>query len=271
MKNLVLTAACGIDPNLIEFFLRSLRKFFDGEVHFLVGKKDNKIKDLLKVYDAKYTEINVHKFDIQIKRYYYYLNILNKNNFKNILICDSRDIYFQSDPFDFNYEGEINFFLEGKKIKNCEYNSNWFLKAYGQEKFNKIRENIICCSGTTIGTHKGMRKYLDLMIKNSQKNKYKKRLKYLVTFRRDKNGRGVDQAYANYIAHNNLVENSQLYENETGPVATVYHLKKIKFNENSELTNSLSQPYAIVHQYDKRWEEFSEKVNKIKKNLGINF
>ena len=116
-----------------------------------------------------------------------------------------------------------------------------------------------------------MRDYLELMIKNSNEKKYKKRLKYLITFRRDKNGRGVDQAYANYIAHNNLIKNSMLYENETGPVATVYHLEKIKFNEKSELTNLLNQPYTIVHQYDKRWEEFSEKVNKIKKNLGINF
>lgn len=271
MKNLVLSAACGIDPNLIVFFLKSLRKFFNDEIHFLVGKNDNRIKELLKIYDGKYTEINVHKFDVQIKRYYFYSKILEKNYFKNILICDSRDIYFQSNPFDFNYKGEINFFLEGKKIKNCQFNSNWFLKAYGEKEFNKISENIICCSGTTIGTYQGMRDYLELMIKNSNEKKYKKRLKYLITFRRDKNGRGVDQAYANYIAHNNLIKNSMLYENETGPVATVYHLEKIKFNEKSELTNLLNQPYSIVHQYDKRWEEFSEKVNKIKKNLGINF
>ena len=69
------------------------------------------------------------------------------------------------------------------------------------------------------------------MIKNSQEKKYRKRLKYLLTFRRDKDGRGVDQAYANYIAHNNLVKNSILYNNETGPVATVYHLKRINFNK----------------------------------------
>jgi len=271
MNNLVLSAACGIDPNLIEFFLKSLRKFFNGKIHFLIGKNDNKTKELLAAYDGEYTEINVHKFDVQIKRYYFYLKILEENNFKNILICDSRDIYFQSNPFDFNYKGEINFFLEGEKIKNCQFNTNWFLKAYGKQEFNKIGENIICCSGTTIGTHNGMKEYLNLMIKNSQEKKYRKRLKYLLTFRRDKDGRGVDQAYANYIAHNNLVKNSILYNNETGPVATVYHLKRINFNKKSELTNSLNKPYAIVHQYDKRWEEFSEKVNIIKKNLGINF
>ena len=47
------------------------------------------------------------------------------------------------------------------------------------------------------------------------------------------------------------------------------NLKNIKFNKNSELVNSLGEPYAVVHQYDKRWTEFSDKVNLIKKQLGI--
>ena len=49
-----------------------------------------------------------------------------------------------------------------------------FLKAYGKQEFNKIGENIICCSGTTIGTHNGMKEYLNLMIKNSREKNTKK-------------------------------------------------------------------------------------------------
>lgn len=269
MKNLILSAACGLDPNLIEFFLKSLRKYYKDEIYFLVGKKDEKIKEFLKKYDSKYLEIDVHKFDVQIKRYYFYLKILKEFNFNKVLLCDSRDIYFQNNPFDFDYKGEINFFLEDKRIKDCEFNSNWFLKAYGKDKFNKISEKIISCSGTTLGTQNSIKDYLNLMIQNSKKYKYKKKLKYLITFRRDKNGRGVDQAHANYIAHNNLIKNSYLYKNENGPIATVYHLKKIKFNDKSQLINVLNKPYAIVHQYDKRWDEFENIVNNIKKNLGI--
>ena len=269
MKNLVLSTACSIDPNLIKFFLKTLRKYFKDDIHFLVGKSDYKVKGLLNHFNSKYTEINEHKFDVQTKRYHHYLKILEKNNYDKILICDSRDIYFQSDPFQFNYEGEINFFLEGQKIIDCEHNSNWFLKAYGKDLFDRFSQKIICCSGTTLGNYRGMMNYLKLMIKNSQKYKYKKRLKYLITFRRDKAGRGVDQAHANYIAHNNLLDKSQMYENETGPIATVYHLKKIRFNEKSQLINELNKPYAVVHQYDKRWSEFSENIQLIKKNLKI--
>ena len=43
----------------------------------------------------------------------------------------------------------------------------------------------------------------------------------------------------------------------------------IKFNEKSQLLNGLNQPYLIVHQYDKRWSEFSEKVTFLKKDLNI--
>jgi hypothetical protein len=98
---------------------------------------------------------------------------------------------------------------------------------------------------------------------------FKKRLKYLLTFRRDKEGRGCDQAYCNFITYKKYFKDSYLYSNHKGPIATVYYLKKIKFNGESQLINELGKPYLIVHQYDKRWSEFSEKVKLIKKNLKL--
>ena len=268
-KNIVLSAACGLDPSLIEFFLKSLRKFYDEDVCFLIGKNDFKIKKILKLYNCDFFEINVHKFDVQEKRYYFYLQILKEKKYNNILLCDSRDIYFQSNPFNYPYKGSINFFLEDKKIIDCPTNSNWIIKTYGEKVYKTIANNIINCSGTTLGSHDFIKIYLSLMINQASMYKFKKRLKYLLTFRRDKTGRGVDQAHANYIVHNNMIKNSHVYLNETGPIATVYYLKKIKFNEKFELINSLKEPYSIVHQYDKRWSEFKDNVIQFKKNLGI--
>ncbi len=269
MKNLILSAACGLEAAYIEFFLKSLRKYYNQEIFFLIKKEDFKIKKLLKDYNCRFLEINDHKYDIQIKRYNYYLKILEEKDFEKVLICDSRDIYFQSNPFDFNYKGSINYFLEDKKIKDCPHNSNWIIKTYGLKIYNEISDNIINCSGTTLGTKKKMIDYLRLMIEHAIKYKYRKKLKYLFTLRRDKEGRGADQAYANFIVHNKLVENSFLYSNSDGPIATVYYLKKIVFNENSELVNALDKPYSIVHQYDKRWSEFEHCVKDIKKKLNI--
>ena len=266
-KNLILSAACGIDPKSIDFFLKSLRHFYHDEICFLENLKDYELKKTLDLYNCQYLEITDHKFDVQIKRYYHYLNILERKQYKNILLCDSRDIYFQADPFKYEYKGNINFFLESKIIKNCQFNSNWIVKTYGEKIFDEISKNTIVCSGTTLGKYDQIKHYLKLMCDQSKNFKYKKRLRYLLTFRRDKEGRGSDQAYANYISHKNLIENSYFYSNESGPIATVYYLKKINFNKNSQLLNSNNEPYVIVHQYDKRWDEFKDKVEKFKKNF----
>ena len=51
-----------------------------------------------------------------------------------------------------------------------------------------------------------------------------------------------------------------------GPVATVFYLKKINFDKGSKLINSTGNIYSVVHQYDKRWKEFSKHFDKIKKD-----
>lgn len=269
MKNLILSAACGLDSKSIEFFLKSLRKYYKGEICFIINKGDLKIKKFLKIYNCHFVETKTHKFDVQVKRYELYLKFILEKNYNKILVCDSRDIYFQSDPFLFEYKGDINFFLEGKKIKECPFNTNWIKKTYGQKIYESLSDKIINCSGTTIGTYNSMKKYFELIIQHSRKYKYKKKLKYLLTFRRDKGGRGADQAYANYIVHNKLINNSYLYPNDYGPIATVFYLNKISFNQENKLINLSNIPYSIVHQYDKRWDEFKDSVTKIKKNLDI--
>ena len=61
---------------------------------------------------------------------------------------------------------------------------------------------------------------------------------------------------------------THFYSNESGPIATVYYLKKIIFDKNSNLLNKLGVPYKIVHQYDKRWNEFYNVVEKLKKRIN---
>ena len=266
-KNLILSAACGIDPNSLNFFLKTLRNFYNGEVLFLINPNDTELKKKLDFYNCKYLEINDHKFDIQIKRYFHYLNFLKEDNYKRILLCDSRDIYFQADPFDYQFKGSINYFLESKKIGNCQYNSNWIVKTYGKRVLDNLSNKTIICSGTTLGDNYEIIKYLSLMIQQAENFKYRKRLKYFLTFRRDKEGRGSDQAYANYIAHMNLVENSFFYKNEDGPIATVFNLNNLIFNNSNQLVNYLNKPYAVVHQYDKKWDLFKDKINNFIKTL----
>ena len=268
-KNLVLTAAFGFSIQHLELFIKTLRKYYDGDVCFIIGSEDHVIENELKKYNCICIKKKIDKRDIQSKRYEIFLEFLQKNNYNTILCCDSRDIYFQSDPFKFNYKKPINFFLEDEKIKNCSYNSNWIIKTYGKSAFYEVGENIILCSGTVLGSAKKMKEYLTLMKEKISKYKYKKSIKYFLTLRRDPQGRGCDQGHANYLVNQNYIQECGFYQNSSGPVATVYYLRKIIFDEESRLLNDHNVPYSIVHQYDKRWDTFSSVVEKLKKDLNI--
>lgn len=268
-KNLVLAAAINYKFEQIKFFVKSLRKFYNDKIVFLISKKDNELKEKLIEFDCETIITKINKNEIQFRRYSIFFEYLKNKKFENILLCDSRDIYFQSNPFDFSYKGSINFFLEDKKIKDCPYNSNWMLKTYGGNSYKNISENIILCSGTVLGNKEKIMEYLDLITKYVLKYKYKKKFKYLITFRPDPEGRGCDQAHANYLIHNSKIKNFELYSNSKGPVATAFYLKKIIFDKNSFLINEDGKPYKIVHQYDKRWNEFKKSVEKFKSYLNI--
>ena len=88
-----------------------MKKFFSS------WKKRLSDKKFLSDFNCNFIEVNVHKFDIQLKRYFFFLEILKKKEYKNILFCDSRDIFFQSNPFEYNFKGDINFSLRIKKLK----------------------------------------------------------------------------------------------------------------------------------------------------------
>lgn len=269
MKNIVLTAAFGLDLNQVELFIKSLRTYYNQQICLVIGKKDKDLIKKLESYKCDFVVADFHKHEIQSRRYEIFLEFLNKKECDQVLCCDCRDIYFQSDPFNESFKGEINFFLEDKKIGDCTFNSNWIEKTYGKNILNSLANETILCSGTVIANHTKMKEYLKTIIKQIKENKYKKKMKYLLTFRRDKSGRGCDQGHANYIAHKKLINGTYFYKNSTGPIATVFHLKKIKFNNDNYLINDLGKPYSIVHQYDKRWSEFENSVNIIKKKLNI--
>ena len=269
-KNLVLTAAFGFSIPQLELFIKTLRKYYKDDVCFIIGVDDHIIEKELKKYNCICIKKKIDKRDIQSSRYEIFLEYLKDKDYHNVLCCDSRDIYFQSNPFDFNYKSSLNFFLEDKKIKDCPHNSNWIIKTYGKSAYKEVSDKIILCSGTVLGSLEKIKEYLSLMKDRISKYKYKKSFKYFLTFRRDPEGRGCDQGHANYLVHKDFIKGCYFYTNAEGPVATVYYLKKIIFDERSRLMNNHNKPYLVVHQYDKRSDDFFSVVNKLKKDLNVN-
>jgi len=265
-KNLILSAAVGYNFEQIEFFVKSLRKYYDGEICFFIDENENLEKELKK-YNCNTIKTKIHKNETINKRNEIFSKYLENKDYDNVLLCDSRDIYFQGNPFEYNYKGPINFFLEDYRIKDCPYNSNWLLKTYGKIVVEDIGDKTILCSGTVLGTSSQIKGYLSLLKKYGSNFKYKKKFKYLITFRPDPEGRGCEQGHANYLVHKKIIKDCHLYSNSRGPVATVFYLKKIVFDSQSRLINDAGQPYLLVHQYDKRWNQFSRYVNNFKNNL----
>ena len=144
-KNLVIAAAVGFKIDQLSFFIRSLRMYYKDDICFVIGQNDLEVEKELKKYQVIIIKTKIFKKAIQFKRYEIFLEFLKNKNYNNILCCDSRDIYFQSNPFNFNFKGKINFFLEDKQIKECPYNSNWIIKTYGKKVFNNIGNKTILC------------------------------------------------------------------------------------------------------------------------------
>ena len=156
--------------NDIVLFLASLRRFYNGQVLFFVGKNDHQLKKNIKYYDSSYLEVNSHKHEIIIKRYKILIDYLKgEKNISNIFFCDSRDIYFQSDPFKYSYEGSINFFSEEANIEDCPINSQWMNKTLGKNIFAELRKKHIVCCGTVMGKIDAFHKYAVEMDSMSKK------------------------------------------------------------------------------------------------------
>ncbi|WP_075534079.1 hypothetical protein [Candidatus Pelagibacter communis] len=269
-RNLVLAAAVGYNFEQISLFLKSLRKYYSDEICIIIDGKDKDLEYKLKEYSCKTITTTLNKKKIQFKRYKIFSSFLENKNYDKILLSDSRDVYFQGDPFNYNYTGEINFFLEDYKIKDCPYNSKWIIKTYGNAEYLSVANNIILCSGTVLGKNEKIKEYLNLINHNIEKFNYKKRLKYYLTFRTDPEERGCDQGHANYLVYKNMISSVKFYSNKSGPFATVFYLKNLNFDNKLRLVNELQQPYLLVHQYDKRWEKFSGIFNEIKKKFESN-
>ena len=136
-------------------------------------EKTKNLENKLKEYNCKTITTNISKKKIQFKRYKIFSSFLKNKNYDQILLSDSRDVYFQDDPFNYNYTGEINF-LEDYKIKDCPYNSKWIIKTYGNKEFLSIANNTILCSGTVLGKNEKIQEYLNLINHNIEKFNYQK-------------------------------------------------------------------------------------------------
>jgi hypothetical protein len=244
-KNVVIGLAAGpaeaYDHSLFKRFVGSLRlaDYCDDivlGVRDIAEDKDPEVRDYLSAarVHADVIPLAPCTFDesrkcaaadptipMALYRFTWYLHTLDGySDDSKVLLADTADLMFQADPFDtLDTSNGDDLFVVGEvetmPIKNQGSNAGWIKDCFGQDALDKIGNNFISCSGTTMGTVKGIRRYLKIMqgiIAEHPK----------CTFH------GIDQGFHNYLFWNDMITGAKLVRQGVGPVNTIGLLSDLK-------------------------------------------
>jgi hypothetical protein len=183
-------------------------------------------------------------FHLYYRRHLLYSEFLEQHaaDFDRVLLADGKDVFFQADPFAWNWTDGVHFFLEdaGHRIGDCLIHQEWFRRLFGPSFIESHARRVPACAGTTFGDMAGIRRYLDLMV--------------AITMEALDLGKlwGGDQGVHNYILFQNLMSNITVHENERGPVFTMKHVKEsaLQMDAQGAVLNDDGVVVPVLHQYD---------------------
>jgi hypothetical protein len=246
MSKLIMGAAYGYKTKLLEPFIKSLRRNWDGDCLLVVHPLSDEEHKFYEKYNIATFELEdeiKNPKDIQVMRYDIYKGILEDNflDVKQILISDIRDVMFQDDPFRGSNGAELEFFLEPCLFKDCTANWPWVGGIYGREGMDVVAAQRIVCSGTTMGTRAGVLRYINTMITEINRIRDTGRPLY----------QGEDQPIHNYLIYTDHFHGSVFHNNGEGPITTVHHQQQLTFDRQGRLLNLDGTPTPVIHQWDR--------------------
>jgi len=242
-KNIIIGAATGYQKKDLFNFVETARKVFVGRIFLIINNKINSEtnhylnKKKVEIFFTKLTSRTIYK-----DRYQIYLDIVKNNkNAENIMLTDTKDVIFQSDPFLNNNLNKLNFFLEDRLIKNCATNIRWILRAYGNKVYNQIKNKRISCSGVTIGNKKEILKYCKQMVQEIKNNKY---------YSLNPFNKGSDQGNHNIIVNSSKFKMAKKFVNTDSFVVNLSNSKEniLKYTNGKFKINK--KTISVIHQYD---------------------
>lgn len=176
-ENLLIAAAIGLPISSLKNFIVSFRKVNQKDRFIILVDQATKDASYGKFLDycAEIIVCDPSTYNtspINSRHFFYYDIIKNLPKYKNILISDSRDIIFQSDPFlhcpdyphIFAFEEDSNCGLahEGN-------NRTWMATIYGQERLEQLTTKPILCGGALMGSSDCLVEMLRLMNEEMRK------------------------------------------------------------------------------------------------------
>ena len=246
MTQLIMGAAYGYKTELLEPFMKSLRRHFQGDCVIIthpLSPEELAFYEKYNVFTFELEQAIPNPKDIQVGRYDIYKAVLEDNfsDTDQILICDVRDVMFQDDPFKGSTGVELEFFEEPCLFKKCTANWPWVGGIYGQDGMMIVENRNVICSGTTMGTRAGVVNYIDAMIAEIQRIRDTGRPLY----------QGEDQPIHNYLIYTGTFDTFVLHKNGYGPITTVHHQQRLTFDRKGRLLNDDGSPTPVIHQWDR--------------------
>lgn len=246
MKQLIMGAAYGYKTALLEPFVKSLHRHYNGDCVIITHPLQPSELAFYEKHNIITFELEDHipnPKDIQVGRYEIYRSILEENflDVDQILICDIRDVMFQNHPFKGSSNKDLEFFEEPCLFKNCSANWPWVGGIYGQEGMSLVENHFVICSGTTMGTRKGISKYIETMIDEITRIRNTGRSLY----------QGEDQPIHNVLIYKESFTDFVIHKNGQGPITTIHHQQQLTFDRKGRLLNQDGTPTPVIHQWDR--------------------
>jgi hypothetical protein len=187
-------------------------------------------------------------FPLVYRRYLLYADYLQQKaaQFDWVLLADSRDVFFQRDPFAWHPAPGLHVVLEeeGTRIGHCAAHRSWMRRQFREAYVNRHAEQPVSCSGTTFGDTASIRHYLAQMVAAT------------MSARNLAGIGGGDQGIHNYLLIEKLLPNVTVHPNRRGPVLTMAVMRpgSVRLNPAGQVVNDNGEPVSVLHQYDRHPE-----------------
>lgn len=175
-----------------------------------------------------------------VARYFRYYRFLSKraDQYANVMLADTRDVFFQTNPFEFQLMDRLLCFLEHPAftLGTQEYNRYHITRLFGEATMQDVEHLPICNSGVVIGSSRAVLVYLRAMVD--------------CLFGMVGMGRSVrsDQAVHNVVVHTQLAPDIMMMPYGEGPVIN------LAITPEEEVAAALPDGYSaynVIHQYDR--------------------
>ncbi|HTJ78561.1 MAG TPA: hypothetical protein VL357_06155 [Rariglobus sp.] len=183
---------------------------------------------------------------IMSARLFFYRRLLDEcaRHYDNVILCDVRDVIFQTAPDLWNSEFSLNVFLEQPlaTLASEPNNARWIRLLYGDDALSELGSSRVSCAGVVHGTTQGIITYLDEMTKA---------LIPQTTCIAGENS--FDQGVHNYLLYSGNLSDAHIWENGDGLVLNMCGVDANQYQPDKDgvIRTASGGIIPLIHQYDR--------------------